>query len=96
LLLFPSYFFLFRDLLPINFKLSGIALALIAGGLSALGVLILYLLLRVAPASVVIPISALYPLVTVILSFIFLNEVLSWARVLGVACALAAIWLLSI
>jgi transporter family protein len=54
-----------------------------------------YVLLRVAPASIVVPLSALYPVVTVVLAYFFLHEDLSLPRVAGVACALVAIWLLT-
>jgi transporter family protein len=95
LALFPAYFFLFKELLPIKIDGAGIAWALGAGVLGVAGSVILYVLLRDAPASVVIPISALYPVVTVVLAFIFLREELSLARVAGIALAVIAIWLLS-
>lgn len=95
LALFPTYFFLFKDLLPIKFDSAGIAWALGAGVLGVSGSVVLFLLLRDAPASVVIPISALYPVVTVVLGFIFLREELSLARIAGIALAVIAIWLLS-
>jgi bacterial/archaeal transporter family protein len=53
------------------------------------------MLLRVAPANIVVPLSALYPVVTVILAYFFLHEDLSLTRIAGVGCALAAIWLLT-
>jgi transporter family protein len=93
--LFPLYFVVFKEMLPLEFKTTGIALGMIAGALGVLGTVVFYLLLRVAPASAVVPLSALYPVVTVVLAYFFLQEDLSVTRVAGVACALAAIWLLS-
>ena len=95
LLLFPGYFIFFKELLPVKFEVNGIAWALATGFLGVSGSVVLYLLLRIAPASVAIPLSALYPVVTVILSFLFLQEALSLTRVLGIAFAVIAIWLLS-
>ena len=93
--LFPLYFFLFKDMLPLELKASTIALSLVAGMLGVLGTMTFYVLLRVAPASIVVPLSALYPVVTVVLAYFFLHEDLSLPRVAGVACALVAIWLLT-
>jgi transporter family protein len=95
LALFPLYFLLFKELLPIKLSGPGIGWALVAGALGVLGTLILYLLLRAAPTSIVIPLSALYPVVTVVLAYFFLHEEMPPTRILGVVCALAAIWLLT-
>jgi transporter family protein len=95
LVLFPLYFLLFKELLPLKIDATGIGWALLTGALGTLGTLFLYLTLRTAPASVVVPLSALYPVVTVILAYIFLQEEISPTRLLGVACALAAVWLLA-
>jgi transporter family protein len=93
--LYPLYFVLFRDMLPL--KIHGIAIgwALLGGALGVLGTIILYILLRAAPLSKVIPLSGLYPLVTVVLGFVFLREDISPQRVVGIALALLAIWFLS-
>lgn len=95
LALFPAYFFFFKDLLPLKFDGGGVAWGIVAGVLGASGGVVLYLLLSDAPASVVIPISALYPVITVILAFIFLHEELSPVRLGGIALAVISIWLLS-
>jgi bacterial/archaeal transporter family protein len=96
LALFPVYFYLFKDLLPLKWDGSGIAWALTSGALGALGGVVLFILLRDAPASIVIPISALYPVVTVILGYIFLQEEISVTRLGGIVLAVVAIWLLSV
>lgn len=93
--MFPIYFLLFKEMMPLKLEPTGIAWAFISGILGILGTMILYLTLHVAPASIVIPLSALYPVVTVILAYIFLHEEISPTRLLGVACALAAVWLLT-
>jgi transporter family protein len=93
--LFPVYFLLFKEMLPLELKASTIALSVIAGMLGVLGTMTFYVLLRVAPASIVVPLSAMYPVVTVVLAYFFLHEDMSLTRVAGVACALVAIWLLT-
>jgi transporter family protein len=95
LALFPLYFVLFEELFPLKWDASGIGWALLTGACGTLGTLILYLMLRAAPTSIVIPLSALYPVVTVILAYIFLREEISPTRLLGVGCALVAVWLLT-
>ena len=93
--LFPVYFLLFKEMLPLELKAGTIALSVIAGMLGVLGTMAFYVLLRVAPASIVVPLSAMYPVVTVVLAYFFLHEDLSLTRIAGVVCALAAIWLLT-
>jgi transporter family protein len=93
--LFPLYFVLFKELLPLKWDATGIGWAIVTGALGTLGTLFLYLTLRAAPTSIVIPLSALYPVVTVILAYVFLQEELSPTRLLGIGCALAAVWLLT-
>ena len=93
--LLPLYFVLFKELLPLKWDATGVGWALVTGALGTLGTLFLYLTLRAAPTSIVIPLSALYPIVTVILACVFLQEELSPTRLLGIGCALAAVWLLT-
>lgn len=47
------------------------------------------------PAAVVVPVTGLYPAVTVILGSMFLHEALPLHRLMGIALALIAVWLLS-
>jgi transporter family protein len=96
LAIFPLYFLFFKELLPLKLQPNSIILALITGALGIGGTLILYLLLRAAPASIAIPLSALYPLVTVILSYFILREQITIQQWLGIIFALAAIALLTI
>ena len=92
---FPFYFLIFKEMLPLELNLGTITLSVVAGTLGVLGTMVFYILLRAAPASVVVPISALYPVITVVLAYFFLHEQLSLTRIAGVVCALAAIWLLT-
>ncbi len=95
-LIFPIYFLLFRDLLPLKFDGPAIVWALVTGALGIGGTIMLYVMLRVAPTSIVIPISALYPVITIVLSYFILHEKITAQQWLGIAFALVAIALLSI
>jgi len=46
-------------------------------------------------ASVVVPLTSLYPVVTVVLSFLFLKEALSLRQGVGLLLAMVAVWLLA-
>lgn len=68
--------------------------ALLTGILGALGVLFFSIALERAPASRIIPITAMYPAVTVLLSWMLLGERLKPRHVAGVAFALVGLVLL--
>jgi bacterial/archaeal transporter family protein len=73
----------------------GVALAVGAGLAMALGLLTFLTALARGPAAVIVPLTALYPAITVILSAVLLGEELPPSRLLGLALALAAAWLLA-
>ena len=73
----------------------GVGAALGAGLAMALGLLFFFEALARGPATVVVPLTALYPVVAVVLSRIFLQEALTLRHLAGLALALAAAWLLS-
>ena len=81
--------------LAIPWQPAGLAAALGAGICMAFGLLCFFKALAGAAASVVVPLTALYPVVTVILSWTLLHEGFTLQRLAGVALALAAVWLLS-
>jgi len=68
---------------------------MLAGLLGSGGQLILFQTLRIGPAYIVFPIISLYPVVTIILSIIFLKERASKKAWIGIVLALLAILLLS-
>ncbi len=70
-------------------------IGLIAGLTGALGFRFFYQALEKGPASVIIPVSAMYILVAVVLAVIFLHEPLNLRKILGILAAIAAILLLS-
>jgi len=70
--------------------------ALLGGVLNALGSWALFAALKSGGrASVVIPLTALYPLVVVIAALVVLHESLSGLQAVGILCGLGAVFLLS-
>ncbi|MDH5327575.1 MAG: DMT family transporter [Gammaproteobacteria bacterium] len=74
---------------------KGIILAIITGALGFAGSLAFVYALARGPVSVVSMFSALYPILTVTLAYLFLNEMISLKQAVGIALALVAIYLLS-
>jgi transporter family protein len=74
----------------------GFIYALLAGVTSAVAVVAFYGALDAGKASIVVTLTALYPVVTIIISFLILSERISPLKGVGVALALAAILLLSV
>jgi len=70
----------------ILFGLSGIC-----GGIA--GLWTYYHALRLGGASLVVPITATYPLITVLLSWLVLQESLTLPRIVGTALIVLGIWL---
>jgi transporter family protein len=68
------------------FGLSGIC-----GG--AAGLWTYYHALRLGGASLVVPITATYPLITVLLSWLILQESLTISRIIGTALIVLGVWL---
>jgi len=80
---------------PVAWQPWGVGAAVGAGIAMALGLLFFFEALARGPATVVVPLTALYPAVAVVLSRIFLQEALTLRHLAGLALALAAVWLLS-
>ncbi len=81
--------------LTIPWHPAGLGLAVAAGICMAFGLLSFFQALAAGPVAVVVPLTALYPMVTVLLSWAVLHEALSLRHLAGIALALAAGWLLS-
>ena len=80
---------------PRGFTASGTLFAFLAGITSALAVLLFLIAVSRGNASVVITLTALYPLVTIILSFIVLHEEIGVRQSIGIALALLSMVLLA-
>ena len=88
-------FLLAQRSLAVPWQPAGIAAAAGAGIAMGFGLLFFFRALAGAEAAVVVPLTALYPLVTVILGWLLLHEAFTLRRLAGVILALAAVWLLS-
>jgi drug/metabolite transporter (DMT)-like permease len=75
---------------PWNLSVKDWVLGIVVGLLMATATLALFAAFRRGKASVVTPLVALYPLVTVILAVVFLNEHLDSIKIAGIAIALIA------
>jgi drug/metabolite transporter (DMT)-like permease len=78
-------------------RVRGAGVALAAGLLSCLGTIALYRALAAGEqASTAVTLTALYPLVAVVLAYLFLREKPAWWQWVGVVGSLVAIYLLTI
>jgi bacterial/archaeal transporter family protein len=76
---------------------AGAAWGFAAGALTCVGNIAYYAVLNSgAKAATVVPLTALYPLVTVLLAVALLREKLNWIQVAGVAAAFIAIWFFNV
>ena len=75
--------------------IRSILLGSLAGLLGAGGQLILFQALREGPAYIVFPLISLFPILTIVLSVLFLKETVSMKHWIGIGVALIAILLLS-
>jgi len=73
----------------------GAMLAFVAGVVGSFGGIAFYYLMAKKDASVVVPLTSLYPALTVLLAVIFLRENLTLVKMIGMLFSLAAIVLLS-
>jgi drug/metabolite transporter (DMT)-like permease len=74
----------------------GILFALAAGAISCLGNVVYYdALNRGGKAAMLVPLTALYPLTTILLALLLLKERVNWIQLGGVFVSLAAIYLFS-
>ena len=69
---------------------------LLSGLFAGVGVILFYMALETSDASRVVAFTAMYPLITVILSLFFLREQLTVSKLVGISFALAAAFFLSI
>ena len=79
----------------LDFDKKSIFYGCLAGFLGAIGQLVLFFTLRIAPAYIVFPILSLTPVVTILLAVLFLKEHTGLTGWLGIGIAVLAIFLLS-
>lgn len=87
-------------LIAMRFKISfhplGMTFALISGLFGFLGVLAFMVTLAKGPVSLVVPLSALYPVLSVVLALVFLRESMTVRQGLGFLLSLVAVVLISV
>jgi transporter family protein len=81
--------------LAIPWQPGGMVAALGAGVCMAFGLLYFFKALAGGAAGVVVPLTSLYPVITVILSWAVLHEAFTLRHLAGLILAAAAVWLLS-
>ncbi len=74
----------------------GVLFALLAGAIGSVGIIAFYLLVAKKDAGIATAVTALYPAVTAILSFIFLGEKLTFLKGFGIILASVALFLLAL
>lgn len=79
---------------PISVNFEGVFFALIAGICSSLGGLLFLQAMGRGESAIVITFTALYPVVSIILSFILLNETITMKQGIGIVLALFSMMLL--
>lgn len=84
----------------INFKpateVRGISYGVLTGLAYGIGCLFYFIAASKGKITTVVTLTALYPVVTIILSFIFLKEIITLKQLLGICLAFVAIMLMSL
>lgn len=88
-----AFFFMKPDIL--DAELRGIVPAVLAGVMGCLGGLCFLYALRSGKISVIAPLTAVYPVVSVALAVIFLKERINYVQCTGVVLAVVAVVLIS-
>ena len=88
--------FVIRKCTKATFQLKGLVWGCIAGCFAIAGnIAVFYAFSNGGQASVVIPVTNLYPLVTISIAIIAFKEKLNWTNVIGILLSVPAILLLS-
>jgi len=93
--IFPIYLMAFGRHFTFNWGNPDYYMSLAGGMAGAVGGVFFYFALSEGEASRVVVITALYPMITVILASLFLHETLTLSKLAGIACAIAAMVLLT-
>ncbi len=79
-----------------NFSYKGFIFAILTGAAGSLGALFFLFALKKGIASVVVALTALYPLISLVLLYLIIREPLTLKQALGIVFALVAMVLFSI
>jgi len=80
----------------INVGSSGFNYAMIGGIMMSLSAITFYLAIQLGKAIIVIPLTSLYPVVTIVLSYLILHEKISLTKGFGIILAVVALVLVAI
>jgi bacterial/archaeal transporter family protein len=80
---------------PVVWTFPGLAAAVAAGLCGGWALFFFLKALSSGPAAVVVPLTSLYPVITVVLGITFLQESLTVRHLAGIILAVGAVWLLS-
>ena len=75
---------------------AGVGIAMLVAIFGVIGTILFYFTLSKTKASILVPLTALYPVITIILSFVFLKEKVTLIQGVGIGLAIVASVLLSI
>jgi transporter family protein len=95
LTVFPIYLMLFARQFKFDLQNPDYYMSLAGGMAGAIGGVFFYFAISKAEASRVVTVTSLYPLISVILACLFLNETLTVQKIAGIGCAVAAVILLT-
>lgn len=91
-----GYLFFINQFLPLKPNSGGILFAMLAGVSSGIASIVFYIILGKNPAGLTVAATSLYPLVTLLLSMIFLSEGITPTKATGFALAIIALILLNL
>ena len=95
LIMYPIYFIIFHKDFSFKFSDPNYIYGLVGGIMGSMAMLAFYYAIHTGEASKVVTITALYPVITIILAFIFLKETITIHKIIGIIFAISAIYFLS-
>ena len=75
---------------------TGIVFAVLTAIFALIGTIVFFFALSKTKASILVPLTALYPVITILVSFIFLKEKITLVQGIGIVLAIISGFLLSI
>lgn len=92
----PLYVLTYRKSFSFEWGNGWTYLGILVGIFASLGAFFFFNAIAQGEASKVVVITSLYPIITTILAFLFLNEAISFTKILGITLCLLGIIILSI
>ncbi len=89
-IILPIYFILFHGEIHINFKNMDTVWGILSGITASVASICFYLALKKGESSIVVPLTSLYPVITVLLSILLLQESFTIKKIIGVILAITA------